>query len=236
MLYFCSSGHFCFSVKDRPEMCFFLLKCWIGWIMLDQMFEKYASFCCNVEYVEYVELFWVYGKPKGTKQRQTDSIDSTFQQKETLFRKNELVSGEIIQHGPKSSFSSNNSTWPQKWFFQQKNQHVPKMCFFAAEMLNMLNHVGSSVWKNVLLSAEMLNVLNMLNYFGSMGGQKGPNRGKIIQHIQHIRQKEALFQKRYSTWSNIFNISAERNTILKKCACFVGNNSTWPKKWFFQQQ
>ena len=38
-------------------MCFFLLKCWICWIMLDLRFQKHTSFCWNVEYVEYVECF-----------------------------------------------------------------------------------------------------------------------------------------------------------------------------------
>ena len=62
-----------------------------------------------------------------------------------------------------------------------------------------------------------------------------------------FKQKEALFQKRHSTWSNIFNRTAERSTFSKKWAYFRGkfnmapksgtfsrNNSTWPKKCFFQ--
>ena len=47
-----------------PKMCLFLLKCWICWIMLNVTFEKCASFCWKVE---YVELFGVYGRPKRTK-------------------------------------------------------------------------------------------------------------------------------------------------------------------------
>ena len=125
MLNFCSLGPFSelkrwpprkfnifnISAERRPmelEMCFFLLKCWICWIMLDLVSEECASFCWNVEYVDF---------------------------------------------------------------------------------------------------------------FGSMGGQKGPNRGKIIQHIQHIQhfsRKKHFFGKRRSAWSNIFNISAERSTIWKK--------------------
>ena len=38
-------GTFCVSESNRLEMFFFLLKCWICWIMLDRMFQKCASFC-----------------------------------------------------------------------------------------------------------------------------------------------------------------------------------------------
>ena len=94
-------------------------------------------------------------------------------------------------------------------------------------------------------------MLNMLNFFGSMGGQTGPNRGKIIQHIQHIQhfsRKKHFFGKRHSTWSNIFNISAERSTFLKKelvsgknqhnpkSGSFSRKNSTWPKSGSFSRK
>ena len=36
----------------------------------------------------------------------------------------------------------------------------------------------------------------------------------MIQHIQHFRRKKHIFEKKPSFW---------------------GKNSTWPKKWFFQQ-
>ena len=41
----------------------------------------------------------------------------------------------------------------------------------------------------VLLSAEML------NYVGSMGGQQGPNRGKIIEHMAIFSRKKHFFRK-----------------------------------------
>ena len=99
----------------------------------------------------------------------------------------EMLNMLTIQHSPKSGyFRGNNSTYVSN-------------VLRSAEMLNMLNHVGSSFRKNVLLSAEKL---NMLNYFGSMESQKGPNRPKIIQHIQHIQhfsKKKHFFRKRHST-------------------------------------
>ena len=50
--------HFCSFELILYKKCFFLQKCWICWIMLEILFEKCASFCGNVEYVEYVECFW----------------------------------------------------------------------------------------------------------------------------------------------------------------------------------
>ena len=102
----------------------------------------------------------------------------------------EVLSGEKIQHSPKSDY------------FRENNSTCVSNVLLSAEMLNMLNHVGSKFRKNVLLSAEKLNMLNMLNYFGSMEGPKGPNRPKIIQHIQHIQhfsRKKHFFWKRHST-------------------------------------
>ena len=137
------------KIQHVPKMCFFLLKCWICWIMLDLVSEKCASFCWNVEYVEF---FGVYGakwdqieannSTYSTFQQkealfgkgiQHDLTYSTFQQKETLLKK-ELVSGEKIQHNPKSgSFSRKNSTWPKKWFFQQKKFNMCRNVFLSYE-------------------------------------------------------------------------------------------------------
>ena len=54
----CIFSTFLYGTSYLLEKCFFLQKCWICWIMLEILFEKCASFCRNVEYVEYVECFW----------------------------------------------------------------------------------------------------------------------------------------------------------------------------------
>ena len=101
-------------------------------------------------------------------------------------------------------------------FFPQKEAFFFKNVLLSAEMLNMLDHVEYLFWKKVLLSAEMLNMLNMLNYFGSIWSFLAFHRPKIIQHIQHIQhfsRKKHIFRKLDPTWFNIFNISAERSTF-----------------------
>ena len=98
------------------------------------------------------------------------------------------------------------------------------MCIKCASFCWNVEYV-ESCWiqfSKKCVSAEKLNMLNMLNYFGSMESQKGPHRPKIIQHIQHFSRKRHFFRKRHSTWSNIFNISAERSIFLKKNASFWG--------------
>ena len=75
--------------------------------------------------------------------------------------------------------------------------------------------------KKVLLSAEML---NMLNYFASSWSLLASHRPQKIQHIQHIQhfsRKKHIFQTLDPTWSNIFNISAERSTFLIPLAFFL---------------
>ena len=76
-----------------------------------------------------------------------DSTYSTLQQKNIVLKKKQ------------GSFRGNTSTCPKKRFFQEKYfnmaqkvvlsaekiQHVPKDVLLSTEMLNMLNHVGSSV-------------------------------------------------------------------------------------------
>ena len=99
----------------------------------------------------------------------------------------------------------------------------------------MLNHVGSSVWKMCFFLLKCW----ICWFLGSMGGQQGPNKGKLIhhiQHIQHLSRKKLFFGTRHSTWSNIFNISAERSIFFEKTSLFQGKSSPWPKKCFFQQK
>ena len=45
--------------------------------------------------------------------------------------------------------------------------------------------------RNVLLSAEMLNMLNVL------GGARRRPQTKIIQHFQHFSRKNVIFQKKH---------------------------------------
>ena len=82
-------------------------------------------------------------------------------------------------------------------FFPRK-KHFFKNVLLSAEMLNMLDHVECLFPKKMLLSAEMLNMLNMLNYFGSIWSLLAFHRPKIIQHIQHIQlfsRKKHIFSK-----------------------------------------
>ena len=71
--------------------------------------------------------------------------------------------------------------------------------------------------KKVLLSAEML---NMLNYFASSWSFWPPIDPKNSTYSTS-QQKEAHFQTLDPTWSNIFNVSAERSTFLIPLAFFL---------------
>ena len=108
-------------------------------------------------------------------------------------------------------FSRNNPTWPKKWgSFGRKIQHVPKICFFSFFCWSV-----ESCWirrsNNVLLSAEMLNRLNMLNYFWSMGSQKGPNRGNIIEHIQHFSWNMFFWKGHFNMIQHIQHLSRKKH-------------------------
>ena len=78
-----------------------------------------------------------------------------------------FLSAEKIQHGPKSGyFSRKNSTWPKKWFFQQKKFNMAPKVVISAEKIQhgpksgSFSRKNSTCAENVLLSAEMLNMLN----------------------------------------------------------------------------
>ena len=171
--------------SNVPKMCFFLLKCWICWI-------------CWI-----ILGLW---KAKGTTRGKIIQHIQHFSRKKHFF-KNVVLSGEIIQHSPKSDyFMGNNSTCVSN-------------VLLSAEMLNMLNHVGSNFRKMCFFLLKCWICWICWIILGLWKAKKGPNRPKIIQHIQHIQhfsRKKHFFQKRHSTWSNIFNISAERSTFLKK--------------------
>ena len=93
--------------------------------------------------------------------------------------------------------------------------------------------------KNVLLSAEMLNMLNMLNYFASSWSLLASHRPKKIQHIQHIQhfcRKKHIFQTLDPTWSNIFNISAERSTFSAHVEFFLLKEPLFGPCWIFSAE
>ena len=94
--------------------------------------------------------------------------------------------------------------------------------------------------KNVFISAEMLNmldVLNMLNYFGAMESQKGPNRGKLIQHIQHFSQKCVFWGENNSTWPQVWLFQGKSFNTCIKCASFscIFHISAEKKKHIFDR-
>ena len=96
----------------------------------------------------------------------------------STFSKNELLSGEMIQHGPKSgSFSRNNSTWLKSGSFSRKKmstcaENVSQKLSFA-EIKNMLNHVGSSVWKNCASFCWNVEYVEYIEFFWVYGRPKG---------------------------------------------------------------
>ena len=131
-------------------------------------------------------------------------------------------------------------------------QHVYQMCFFLLKCWIcwiMLDPIFEKMCFFLLKSWICWICWIIL---GLWKAKRDQNRPKIIQHIQHIQhfsRKKHFFRKRHSTWSNIFNISAERSTFLKKMllsgekfnmapksGSFSRKSSTWPKKWFFQQK
>ena len=221
MLYFWNFWALFVSRKVIDWKCAsFCWKWWICWIMLGRMFQKMCVFLlkCWICWICWIILgLWT---AKGTTRGKIIQHIQHFIWKRHFF-KNMVLSGEMIQHSPKSGY------------FRGKNSTCVSNVLLSAEMLNMLNHVGSNFRKMCFF---LLKCWICWIIFGSMESQKGPNRGKLIQHI------------------HIFNISAERSTFLgkgiqhdltystfqqkeahfwKKCF-FLGKNSTWPKKWLFQ--
>ena len=215
-----------------PKKCFFLLKCWICWI-------------CWIS-LPLVGPFWPPIDPK----KSTYSTYSTFQQKEAHFSDTRSNMIQHIQHFsrkkhifgtcwffsaflgkgfsaerttflPMLNFSAERATfWVMLIFFPWKKPFFQKNASFCWNV-----EYVRSCWmpfpKKVLLSAEML---NMLNYFASSWSLLASHRPKKIQHIQHIQhfsRKKHIFQTLDPTWSNIFNISAERSTFLIPLAFFL---------------
>ena len=116
------------------------------------------------------------------------------------------------------------------WFLWKMPKNLAKRGFRAfckcyrllsAEMLNMLNHVGSKVPKKTLLSAEMLNMLNMLNVFLPIRPlQSSWNvrpQAQYIQHIQHFSRKKHIF-------GTCWILSAERTTFWAMLNFFCWKN------------
>ena len=272
-LFYCMLNFFCWKEGIFFKMCFFLLKCWICWIMFYAKLWKSPSFCWNVEYVEYVECFVAHEAPfadHGVQwAKKTFNIFNIF----NISAERSIFSEPYIQHDStystfsrkkqikkkKSLFRGKNPTWPQKVVLSaEKIQHGPKSGSFSRK--------NSTCAENVLLSAEMLNMLNALGLWSEICAKleepNGPKNIQHIQHIQHFSRKKHFFGTLDPTWFSIFNISAERSISSKKRAVsgkksnmapkvvlsaekiqhgpksgsFSRKNSTWPKKWFFQQK
>ena len=158
--------------------------------------SKYASFCCNVEYVEsccmqcskktllsaemlnmlnMLNVFWPMTPPlqtmglHGPKKHSTYSTYSTFQQKEAFF--SELY----IQHD--STYST----------FQQKEAHFEKKMLVSGKKFNMA--------QKVVLSAEKI--------------QHGPKSG--------------YFSIKNSTWPKKWFFQQKKFNMCQKCASFCWN-------------
>ena len=134
----------------------------------------------------------------------------------------------------------------------EKNSTCAENVLLSAEMLNMLDHVGSSVWKMCFfllkcwicwicwiflvlweakrdqLEAKQFNIFNIFN----ISAETSTFLEKGIQHdltYSTFQQKEALF------WKKSF-FQGEKMQHNPKGGSFCRKNSTWPKKWFFQQK
>ena len=137
-------------------------------------------------------------------------------------------------------------------FFCWKNHFLGYVEFFPLKEALFFQESASFCWsveyvescwilcsKNVLLSAEMLNMLNMLNYFASSWSPLASHRPKKIQHIQHIQhfsRKKHIFQTLDPTWSNIFNISAERSTFSAHVEFFLLKEPLFGPCWIFSAE
>ena len=183
--YFCRTW-----IISLSEVLF--LQFWALFVSQKVIDRKYASFCWNVEYVEscwmrysknmllsaemlnvlkMLNYFGSMESPKGPNRDKIVQHIQHYRRKKHTFEKR-VLSGEIIQHGPKSgSMRGNSSTCASKCASFCWNVEYVESCWIKS-------------LRNVLLCAEMLNVLNVSNYFGSMESQKGPNRGRISQHFQ----------------------------------------------------
>ena len=148
------------------------------------------------------------------------------------------------------------------WIFPQKEAFFQKCASFCWDV-----EYVRSCWmpfpKKMLLSAEMLNMLNMLNYFGSIWSLLAFHRHKIIQHdstystfqqkeahffenwIQHdstystFQQKEAhlIHMLNYFPWNNHFWGYVEffplKEPLFGPCCIFPPERSIFSKMWFF---
>ena len=96
---------------------------------------------------------------------------------------------------------------------------------FSAEMLNMLNHVGSNVPKICFFLLKCWICWIILGLWNA----KGTTRGKIIPHIQHFSRKKHFFREgiqhdlTYSTFQ-------QKEAHFSEKSFFLGKNATWPKK------
>ena len=125
-----------------PQMCFFLMKCWICWICWKVVFEKCASFCGNVEHVEYVEsssaLLATGTDSKGVVPKMIQHIQHVqhFSRKKHIFWRAVInifnifnISAERSIFCSKSgSFCRKNWTW-KNGSFSRNIQHRQKRSF-----------------------------------------------------------------------------------------------------------
>ena len=131
--------------------------------------------------------------------------------KEPLFGVCCIISAETMQFLHMFNVSAERTTSGPCWIIS------PERTIFCQKCAPFCCHVEyvESCWirlsKNVSLSAVMLNMLNMLNLFGHYEKYAQSIVPKNIQHIQHDSRKKHIFRKPYSTWFDIFNMTAERS-------------------------
>ena len=145
-------------------------------------------------YVDYVDMLNYLGlgsivSQKGPNRGNISQHVQHFSNKTHTFEETNKTSFRRTQLTcPKQCFifRRHNSTWPPKWFCWIKCLNM----FFSAEMLKMFKYLG-------------------------YGKPKGPNRGKLFQHLRNFRWKKH-FSKKYIRHESTYST---KNTFLKNASC-----------------